>query len=92
MGKFFGQQKNSTWNDNKQPSLFLTKWKEFLKTPFKTIESLHGYRKNTAETFRKTEVSARSLKQLRDRTAPIEICGVPVGTVPEQEDNSLFGK
>ena len=63
-----------------------------LIAPILTIEYLHGYRKNTAKTFRKTEASARSLKWLRDRTAPIEICGVPVGMVPEQEDNSIFGK
>ena len=41
-------------------------------------------------TFRKTEVSARSLKRLRDRTAPIEICGVPVGTEPEQEVANMY--
>ena len=55
--------------------------------PILTIEYLHGYRKNTALTFRKTEASAHSMKRLWDRTAPIEICGVPVGTEPEQEEN-----
>lgn len=38
-----------------------------------TTESLHGNRKNTAETIRKTEASAHGLKRLWDYTAPIEI-------------------
>ena len=35
-----------------------------LIAPILTIEYLHGYRKNTAKTFRMTEASAHSLKQL----------------------------
>ena len=44
-----------------------------LIAPILTIEYLHGYRKNTAKTFRKTDASAHSLKRLWDHTAPIEI-------------------
>ena len=38
------------------------------------------------------ETSACCLKRRRDRTAPIEICGVPVGTKPEQENIYVFQK
>ena len=34
------------------------------------------------------EASARCLSDDEDRTAPIEICGVPVGTEPEQEEKN----
>ena len=44
-----------------------------LIAPILTIEYLHGDRKNTAKTFRKTGASAHSLKRLWDHTAPIEI-------------------
>ena len=63
----------------------------FFRNPSEsTIEGLA--RSPIPPRLSRKETSACCLKRRRDHTAPIEICGVPVGTEPEQENIYVYQK